>query len=83
MSRRCCRALSTFGLLSFFANVFTAFHQLAVFLLIGKTSALFTMNNAGVVKDWLLIYSSYSSSMPHHHAQPVRCLHHRIPAPIC
>jgi len=29
----------------------------AVFLLIGKTSAL-TMNVAGVVKDWLLIFTS-------------------------
>ncbi len=31
---------------------------MAVFLLIGKTSAL-TMNIAGVVKDWLLIGLSY------------------------
>ncbi len=30
---------------------------MAVFLLIGKTSAL-TMNVAGVVKDWLLIFLS-------------------------
>ncbi len=30
----------------------------AVFLLIGKTSAL-TMNIAGVIKDWLLIFCSY------------------------
>ena len=30
----------------------------AVFLLIGKTSAL-TMNIAGVIKDWLLIFFSY------------------------
>jgi hypothetical protein len=32
--------------------------NLAVFLLIGKTSAL-TMNIAGVIKDWLLIFFSY------------------------
>eukprot|EP00892_Ulva_mutabilis_P001855 jgi/Ulvmu1/11670/UM008_0079.1 len=44
----------------FLANAFTAFLlNLAVFLLIGKTSAL-TMNIAGVIKDWTLIYSSYS-----------------------
>lgn len=30
----------------------------AVFLLIGKTSAL-TMNIAGVIKDWVLIFFSY------------------------
>mmetsp|Transcript_19464 Transcript_19464/g.32730 ORF Transcript_19464/g.32730 Transcript_19464/m.32730 type:complete len:334 (-) Transcript_19464:791-1792(-) len=36
-------------------NAFTAFAlNLAVFLLIGKTSAL-TMNIAGVIKDWMLI----------------------------
>jgi hypothetical protein len=29
-----------------------------VFLLIGKTSAL-TMNIAGVIKDWMLIFFSY------------------------
>jgi hypothetical protein len=29
----------------------------SVFLLVGKTSAL-TMNVAGVVKDWLLIFAS-------------------------
>ena len=33
--------------------------NLAVFMLIGKTSAL-TMNIAGVVKDWLLIWFSFS-----------------------
>jgi len=44
----------------FIANASTAVVlNLAVFLLIGKTSAL-TMNIAGVIKDWLLIYSSYS-----------------------
>ena len=44
----------------FLANAMTALAlNLAVFLLIGKTSAL-TMNIAGVIKDWLLIYSSYS-----------------------
>lgn len=32
--------------------------NMAVFLLIGKTSAL-TMNVAGVVKDWILILLSY------------------------
>lgn len=31
--------------------------NLAVFLLIGKTSAL-TMNIAGVIKDWMLIFAS-------------------------
>ena len=31
--------------------------NVAVFLLIGKTSAL-TMNVSGVVKDWLIILSS-------------------------
>lgn len=36
-------------------NALTAFAlNMAVFLLIGKTSAL-TMNIAGVVKDWMLI----------------------------
>ena len=44
----------------FLANAVTALLlNLAVFLLIGKTSAL-TMNIAGVIKDWTLIYSSYS-----------------------
>ncbi len=33
--------------------------NLAVFLLIGKTSAL-TMNIAGVIKDWLLIWFSFT-----------------------
>ncbi|KAI8468164.1 MAG: solute carrier protein [Monoraphidium minutum] len=33
--------------------------NLAVFLLIGKTSAL-TMNIAGVIKDWMLIFFSYA-----------------------
>lgn len=38
------------------ANAATAFClNLAVFLLIGKTSAL-TMNIAGVIKDWMLIW---------------------------
>eukprot|EP00201_Polytomella_parva_P010276 CAMPEP_0175054176 /NCGR_PEP_ID=MMETSP0052_2-20121109/9356_1 /TAXON_ID=51329 ORGANISM="Polytomella parva, Strain SAG 63-3" /NCGR_SAMPLE_ID=MMETSP0052_2 /ASSEMBLY_ACC=CAM_ASM_000194 /LENGTH=379 /DNA_ID=CAMNT_0016318835 /DNA_START=207 /DNA_END=1346 /DNA_ORIENTATION=+ len=42
------------------ANAVTALIlNLAVFLLIGKTSAL-TMNIAGVIKDWMLIYFSYS-----------------------
>ncbi|KAF5834994.1 triose-phosphate transporter family-domain-containing protein [Dunaliella salina] len=41
------------------ANALTAFVlNLAVFLLIGKTSAL-TMNIAGVIKDWMLIFFSY------------------------
>lgn len=40
------------GLIAFTLN-------LAVFLLIGKTSAL-TMNIAGVIKDWALIFFSYS-----------------------
>ena len=40
------------------ANASTAFClNLAVFLLIGKTSAL-TMNIAGVIKDWMLIWMS-------------------------
>eukprot|EP01026_Neomeris_dumetosa_P049693 TRINITY_DN43466_c0_g1_i7.p1 TRINITY_DN43466_c0_g1~~TRINITY_DN43466_c0_g1_i7.p1 ORF type:complete len:312 (+),score=5.68 TRINITY_DN43466_c0_g1_i7:164-1099(+) len=44
---------------AFFANGLAAFLlNLAVFLLIGKTSAL-TMNIAGVIKDWLLIFMSY------------------------
>ena len=39
-------------------NALTAFAlNLAVFLLIGKTSAL-TMNIAGVIKDWILIFAS-------------------------
>lgn len=43
----------------FFANALAAFAlNLAVFLLIGKTSAL-TMNIAGVIKDWMLIFFSY------------------------
>ena len=37
---------------------FRAGLNMAVFLLIGKTSAL-TMNIAGVVKDWILILLSY------------------------
>lgn len=50
----------TFRPAVFLANAFAAFLlNLAVFLLIGKTSAL-TMNIAGVIKDWTLIYSSYS-----------------------
>lgn len=41
------------------ANGGTAFLlNIAVFLLIGKTSAL-TMNIAGVIKDWMLIMFSY------------------------
>jgi hypothetical protein len=44
----------------FLGNGLIAFSlNLAVFLLIGKTSAL-TMNIAGVIKDWLLIFFSYS-----------------------
>ena len=31
---------------------------MSVFLLIGKTSAL-TMNIAGVIKDWMLIFFSF------------------------
>ncbi|KAG6509367.1 probable sugar phosphate/phosphate translocator At5g25400 [Zingiber officinale] len=47
-------------LLIFGTNSFCAFAlNLAVFLLVGKTSAL-TMNIAGVVKDWLLIAFSWS-----------------------
>eukprot|EP00897_Mesotaenium_endlicherianum_P001105 jgi/Mesen1/10996/ME000097S10570 len=47
-------------LLTFGTNSMCAFAlNLAVFLLIGKTSAL-TMNVAGVVKDWLLIAFSWS-----------------------
>ncbi|KAK6945088.1 Sugar phosphate transporter domain [Dillenia turbinata] len=46
--------------LIFGTNSFCAFGlNLAVFLLVGKTSAL-TMNVAGVVKDWLLIAFSWS-----------------------
>ncbi|XP_019189552.1 PREDICTED: probable sugar phosphate/phosphate translocator At5g25400 [Ipomoea nil] len=44
----------------FGTNSFCAFAlNLAVFLLVGKTSAL-TMNVAGVVKDWMLIAFSWS-----------------------
>ena len=44
----------------FWTNSLCAFAlSLAVFLLVGKTSAL-TMNVAGVVKDWLLIAFSWS-----------------------
>ncbi|KAG6503996.1 probable sugar phosphate/phosphate translocator At4g32390 [Zingiber officinale] len=47
-------------LLVFGTNSLCAFAlNLAVFLLVGKTSAL-TMNVAGVVKDWLLIAFSWS-----------------------
>eukprot|EP00850_Spirogloea_muscicola_P019446 SM000190S04882 [mRNA] locus=s190:243345:245598:- [translate_table: standard] len=50
----------SFDLLTFGSNATCAFAlNLAVFLLIGKTSAL-TMNVAGVVKDWLLIGYSWS-----------------------
>lgn len=49
-----------FDLLIFGTNSLCAFAlNLAVFLLVGKTSAL-TMNVAGVVKDWLLIAFSWS-----------------------
>jgi len=49
-----------FDFLVFGTNSFCAFAlNLAVFLLVGKTSAL-TMNVAGVVKDWLLIAFSWS-----------------------
>ncbi|KAL4434231.1 hypothetical protein ABPG75_000672 [Micractinium tetrahymenae] len=45
--------------LVFLSNAGAAFGlNMAVFLLIGKTSAL-TMNIAGVVKDWILILLSY------------------------
>lgn len=48
------------NLMLFGCNCLCAFAlNLAVFLLIGKTSAL-TMNVAGVVKDWLLIAFSWS-----------------------
>ncbi|XP_052183838.1 probable sugar phosphate/phosphate translocator At5g25400 [Diospyros lotus] len=49
-----------FDYMIFGTNSFCAFAlNLAVFLLVGKTSAL-TMNVAGVVKDWLLIAFSWS-----------------------
>ncbi|CAH9076776.1 unnamed protein product [Cuscuta europaea] len=49
-----------FDLMIFGSNSLCAFAlNLAVFLLVGKTSAL-TMNVAGVVKDWLLIAFSWS-----------------------
>ena len=49
-----------FDFLIFGTNSVCAFAlNLAVFLLVGKTSAL-TMNVAGVVKDWLLIAFSWS-----------------------
>ncbi|KAK9141693.1 hypothetical protein Syun_011093 [Stephania yunnanensis] len=48
-----------FDFVIFGTNSFCAFAlNLAVFLLVGKTSAL-TMNVAGVVKDWLLIAFSW------------------------
>ncbi|CAI9298407.1 unnamed protein product [Lactuca saligna] len=48
-----------FDYMMFLTNSFCAFAlNLAVFLLVGKTSAL-TMNVAGVVKDWLLIAFSW------------------------
>ncbi|KAJ3684428.1 hypothetical protein LUZ61_013592 [Rhynchospora tenuis] len=56
------RAMASFqpDLLTFGFNSLCAFAlNLAVFLLVGKTSAL-TMNVAGVVKDWLLIAFSWS-----------------------
>ncbi|KAJ6802761.1 plastidic phosphate translocator-like protein 1 [Iris pallida] len=56
------RAAASFhpDLLIFGTNSLCAFAlNLAVFLLVGKTSAL-TMNVAGVVKDWLLIAFSWS-----------------------
>jgi hypothetical protein len=44
----------------FGSNALCAFGlNLAVFLIVGKTSAL-TLNIAGVVKDWLLIRFSWS-----------------------
>mmetsp|Transcript_12155 Transcript_12155/g.39980 ORF Transcript_12155/g.39980 Transcript_12155/m.39980 type:complete len:337 (+) Transcript_12155:83-1093(+) len=46
--------------LIFLANAATAFLlNIAVFMLIGQTSAL-TMNIAGVIKDWILIWMSMS-----------------------
>ncbi|XP_057967221.1 probable sugar phosphate/phosphate translocator At5g25400 [Malania oleifera] len=49
-----------FDYVIFGTNSFCAFAlNLAVFLLVGKTSAL-TMNVAGVVKDWMLIAFSWS-----------------------
>ncbi|KAK9786902.1 hypothetical protein WJX73_006101 [Symbiochloris irregularis] len=43
----------------FLSNALAAFAlNLAVFMLIGKTSAL-TMNIAGVIKDWMLIFLSF------------------------
>ncbi|VAH08723.1 unnamed protein product [Triticum turgidum subsp. durum] len=56
------RAVGTFqpDFFIFGTNSLCAFAlNLAVFLLVGKTSAL-TMNVAGVVKDWLLIAFSWS-----------------------
>ncbi|XP_021895152.1 probable sugar phosphate/phosphate translocator At5g25400 [Carica papaya] len=53
-------SVSGFDVLIFGTNSSCAFAlNLAVFLLVGKTSAL-TMNVAGVVKDWLLITFSWS-----------------------
>ncbi len=55
----------------FVSNAAAAFGlNMAVFLLIGKTSAL-TMNIAGVIKDWLLIalsiliFKAQASQTPH------------------
>ena len=51
--------LDAHGMFIFFSNAAAAFTlNSSVFLLIGKTSAL-TMNIAGVVKDWMLIYLSW------------------------
>ncbi len=51
--------LDSDGYFIFLTNAAAAFTlNCAVFLLIGKSSAL-TMNIAGVVKDWLLIYLSW------------------------
>ncbi len=51
--------LNAGGVLIFMTNAAAAFTlNCSVFLLIGKSSAL-TMNIAGVVKDWMLIYLSW------------------------
>jgi hypothetical protein len=60
------------------ANAATAFClNLAVFLLIGKTSAL-TMNIAGVIKDWMLIWRARLRALCRLHAR----LSHTVGLPL-
>ena len=64
------------------ANAATAFClNLAVFLLIGKTSAL-TMNIAGVIKDWLLIWMSMKMFTAPVTGARRRLVRERVAAPL-